>query len=504
MQTFISPDTFIITCVVLVLLFFLVRAVFSRLADSGKAKEKTYEDYLFASRELGIRDIRESTAATYCAFATVFFWFIALGNTYSWLLFLIPLFLYLGNDLFVRIVQKSGIKLGQYSTIGAYVRSKTNYKPLHYVSDWIIVVFLFSTILVEIVIGSGILASMMPDAPGGQLFFIILLSVLVIAYVVVGGFRAVILSDSVQLYFTIAAVIALLIFSVYYLPKPQGAGTYVYTPTVNVFSFLAFAISVIVVQILGPLCQLQNWQRITSSPDQEMALRGHRQGAILGASLWALMIISALILYVKLEGAVSFDAIFSKMKTSGIFSAYALYPLLFIGFVATMISTADSAMAALYLFLYDGLRRKKLSRGEEFAPTTKHHISSGVFLFAIILIVYLITQTKIQSFTISVIYFLFNQLLVIFPVLLFLVVEEKLRQKKDLGKIIESVHNKFERNQTLALALGWLTVLIMTGIGYFKNSLNWIMFASGGGVLVVTIIMTPSIYRLYKLQTQNQ
>jgi hypothetical protein len=120
------------------------------------------------------------------------------------------------------------------------------------------------------------------------------------------------------------------------------------------------------------------------------------------------------------------------------------------------------------------------------------------------LIVYLITQTKIQSFTISVIYFLFNQLLVIFPVLLFLVVEEKLRQKKDLSKIIESIHNKFERNQTLALALGWLIVLIMTGIGYFKNSLNWIMFASGGGVLVVTIIMTPSIYRLYKLQTQNQ
>ena len=403
----------------------------------------------------------------------------------------------------MRIIQKFRIKLGQYSTIGTYIRSKSSYKPLHYVSDWIIAVFLFSTVLVEIVIGSGILASMMPDAPGGQLFFIILLSVLVLAYVIVGGFRAVILSDAVQLYLTIFAVIALLIFSVYYLLKPQGAGTYLYTPAVNVYSFLAFIISVIVVQIFGPLCQLQNWQRITGSPDQEMALRGHRQGAMLGASLWALMIICALILFVKLEGTVSFAAIFSKMKTGDIFSAYALYPLLFVGFVATMISTADSAMAALYLFLYDGLkRRKKSSTGEEFIPTAKHHLSTGIFLFVTILIVYLFTQTKIQSFTISVIYFLFNQLLVVFPVLFFLVVEGKLTQNKDLDKIIKSVHDKFERNQTLALILGWLTVLIMTGIGYFNNNLNWLMFASGGGLLMTTIIMIPSIRRLYKLQTQ--
>ena len=505
MRTFLSPDAFVMTCVVVVLFFFLFRAAVSRLAASGKPKETAFNDFLFASKELGIRDIRESMAATYCAFATVFFWFIALGNTYSWLLFLIPVFLYLGNELFIWVVQKGGIELGQYSTIGTYVRSKTSYKLLHYVFDWIIVVFLFSTLLVEIVIGSGILASMMPNAPGDQLFFVILLSVLVIGYVIVGGFRAVILSDAVQLYLTIAAITALLVFSIFYLPNPQSAGTYLYTPDVNVYALFAFVISVVVVQFLGPLCQLQNWQRIASSAEQKTALRGHRQGAILGASVWAVMIICALILYVKLEGTVSFDAIFSQMKTTGVFPAYALYPLLFVGFVAAMISTADSAIAAFYLFLYDGLRRRKESRpGEKFIPTIKHHILTGALLFVSILIIYLITQTRIQSFVISIIYFLFNQLLVLFPVLLFLVVEAQLKRKISSGNTPGSIHHKFERNQTLALVIGWITVLVMTGIGYFSDSLNWIMYASGGGVLMVTLVMIPSIAKLYELRSQNQ
>lgn len=496
MASFMSPDKFVMVCVVLVMLFFLIRAIFARITSGLSTDANRLEDYLFASKELSIRDIRESTAATYSTFATVFFWFVALGGMYSWLLFLIPLFLYFGNALFTIYVQKSGVQLREYSTIGSFLRQKSRYKPIHYLADWIIVVFLFSAILVEMVIGSGILASMIPSLPNGQLFFIMLLAGIVILYVVIGGFRAVILSDAVQLYLTLAGIIALLVFSTIYLPSPQSSKAFIYPPKVNWISFLAFVVSVIVVQIFGPPSQLQNWQRICGSEDQDAALKGHRQGALVGAGLWAMMIVAALILYVKLQGSVSFENIFEKMKVGGTFSAYALYPLLFVGFIAAMISSADSAMSALYLFLYDVFSRRRKLKGATFDPTIWHHLAVGAGFFLIILSVYWINKTNIQSLAISTIYFLYNQLLVTFPVLIFFIIKE---QKIKYGKMQEMTstnRQKVERNIAFSIGLGWLTVLIMTAIGHFSKSLNWIMFASGSGVAITWVLMIPSWNKL--------
>jgi len=189
-----SADQFVIFLVFLVMLFFLIKAIVIR-----KFKHPSYDEYLFASRKLSKRQIRESTAATYTAFATVFFWFIVLGGIYGWFLLLIPIFLYLGNFLFTKIIKWSDVELGKYSTIGSYIRSKSSFRPLRFMGDWIIVIFLFSALLVEIVIGSGILAGLIPNVPGGQLFFIILLSLLMISYIIIGGYRMVILSDRIQL-----------------------------------------------------------------------------------------------------------------------------------------------------------------------------------------------------------------------------------------------------------------------------------------------------------------
>lgn len=501
-MNFLLPDTFVLICVIIIMFFFLVRAIFARILSRTATNYNPYDDFLFASKELTVRDIRESTAATYSTFATVFFWFVALGGIYSWLLFLIPLSLYFGNSLFTKYIQKSELQIKDYSTISSLLRAKSKFKPLHYISDLIIVVFLFSVVLVEIVIGSGILTSLVPNIPGGKLFFIILLSIIVICYVIVGGFRTVILSDTVQLYLTFAGVFALLIFATLYLHDPQPTKSFLFSPKITTPSLIAFVVSVIVVQIFGPLCQLQNWQRISSSTEQKSALQGHRQGALLGAFLWALMVLAALILFVKLQGSVSFNSIFVNMKNGGILSSYGLYPLLIVGFIAAMISTADSAMAALYLFFYDSIKRRKERQELTFYPTMRHHLLIGLIFFVIIVLVYLINQTNIQSLVISIIYFLFNQLLVLFPVLLFFILKDKILKNRKGSNINADEHIKIEMNMALSLILGWLTVFVMTAIGFFYESLNWIMFASGSGVSVSFALMTPTWKKLILMRSQ--
>lgn len=496
MKSLSQPDQFVIACVVVVGLFFLARALFSRLVGGMVDRENAYDDYVLASRQLMARDIRESMAATYSAFATVFFWFVALGGMYSWLLFLIPLFLYVGNSLFIKHVRRYGVPFGNLNTIGTYIRSKSSFKPLHYFSDFVVAVFLFSTLLVEIVIGSAILAAMIPNVPGNQLFFVILLTVVVITYVIIGGFRAVILSDAVQLYLTVGGVLALLVFSLAYIKSPTDGASLLYAPSITVPSLLAFLVSVLAVQLFGPPCQLQNWQRISAAKVQEEAFRAHRQGAVFGAVLWSLMIICALILHVKFQGIVSFKNIFAEMKGSDLFAAYALYPLVFVGLIAAMISTADSAMAALYLFLYDRLKQRR----KEFSPTFLHNIAVGIVLFVLILSVYLANQTTVQALAISVIYFLFNQLIVVFPIFFFFLVLGKVQKTEDGKKAVAQIQGKIERNLTLALVIGWISVFSMSTVGYFSGLLNWIMFASASGVAVAWIVSIPSWNKIRKIQ----
>lgn len=503
MNALAAEDKFVLACLIVVVLLFLLRAIFARLVTDDKAKEDPFKEYLLASQELTPRDVRESTAATFSAFATVFFWFVALGGMYSWVLLLIPLFLVIGNFLFTKVVARYGVRLVDHITIGTFVRSRSAYAPLHYLADFIVAVFLFSALLVELIIGSGIIASMLP-LPGMQFVLLLVLSLIVILYVAIGGFRAVVLSDTIQLYLTFGGVAALVIFAIFYLKPSSSATALLYKPDISFFELLAFVVSVITVQTLGPLCQLQNWQRISASKDQDAALRAHRHGALIGAGLWVVMILAALLLYSKLAGSVNINAILTQMKQHGVFPGYALYPLVMVGFVAAMLSTADSALAAIHLLVYDNLRRKTKTADKPFRLRFKHHLVLGAILLLIIVAIYYLNQTRIKDFSIATIYFLYNQLQVVFPVLFYFVVETVVRRDETLVRKLADHRRTVSRILAVALVLGWLVVVVMSAIGYFTPSLNWIMFASAGGVATSGLVSLYAWHILWKVWRGRQ
>lgn len=208
----------------------LVKAIQGRAARPREAKDNPFDEHFFARGEMTPRQLRLSMAATYSAFATVFFWFIALGGSYGWLLFFIPLCLFLGNALFVFMVSKLDITVGFRRTIAQFVRDNAELRPLHYAVDWVVAVFLFSAVLVEIVIGSGILASMVPDVPNAQVFLFTAISVLVVSYVVIGGQRTVILTDVWQVVVTFVGVGVLFLFVVFWVRPAQGAESFLSPP----------------------------------------------------------------------------------------------------------------------------------------------------------------------------------------------------------------------------------------------------------------------------------
>lgn len=486
-------DIIAIAFLLLGVLAYLIKALYDRKKRSHEAKDNPSDDFFFAMGEITPKQIGFSVTATYAAFATVFFWFIALGGNYSWLLFLIPLCLFLGNAIFVFIVSKLSIPVGPRKTITQFVRENTHSRYLQYLVTWIIAVFLFSAVLVEIVIGSSILASMVPNMHNAQVIFFSVISIVVISYVVIGGLRTVIKTDFWQVISTSVGVCVLFLFILLFMPSEEGASGFIYAPEVNFSSLLAFVVSVFTVQFFGPLCQLQNWQRIAGSSDRKAALKGHLWGTLLGTALWSLMIICALLLYPRLNGQVDFNSIFSSMKQSGVLGGYVFYPLLFLGLVAALISTADSAMVGIFLNIYETIWRKNPG----FESTIHRNTMLGGGLFLIMLVVYLLNQTDLKGFAITIIYFLFNQLLVIFPVLLFIAISVHLSGRNvQFKKLMEAGRIKTEINLTVALFVGWITVLLMSSKGYISGILNWTMFASVSGIFVCVIVSMPAWSRI--------
>lgn len=277
-----SQDIIAIAFILLGVFACLIKALYDRKKRPHEAKDNQSDDFFFARGEITPKQIGFSVAATYAAFATVFFWFIALGGNYSWLLFLIPLCLFLGNAVFVFIVSKLSIPVGPRKTISQFVRENTQVRYLQYIVNWIIAVFLFSAVLVEIVVGSRILASMVPNMHNAQVIFFSVISIVVISYVVIGGLRTVIKTDFWQVISTSVGVCVLLLFVLLFMPSQEGASGFIYAPEINFSSLLAFVVSVFAVQFFGPLCQLQNWQRIAGSSDRKAALKGHLGGTLLG------------------------------------------------------------------------------------------------------------------------------------------------------------------------------------------------------------------------------
>lgn len=99
-MTALNPDLTAVVVLFLILCFFFFRAVLARLV--GQTIGQTDEEFSLASRQIKKNEIALSMGASYSAFATVFFWFLALGGGYSYLLFLIPICLFYGNKLFVK------------------------------------------------------------------------------------------------------------------------------------------------------------------------------------------------------------------------------------------------------------------------------------------------------------------------------------------------------------------------------------------------------------------
>ncbi len=474
MPVLLSPETFM-----LIVLAVLLGALFMKVGLSKPPSENSANDtdeFLYASKTVSKTGVALSTAATYSAFATVVFWFLALGYDYGLWLLVIPAALLIGNLIFIRFVRAFDFDFSSYLTISQLIKERSGSSLLTLLTDFIVIIFLMSALLVEIVIGSSLVHALIGGVPGGQLTILIGLLVLVLAYVLLGGYRAIVKTDIAQVLFMTAGIIALIAFAVLYGQidgRADNSPDHFFLPAErhNVWSIAALFISAFSIHIFGPVCQLTNWQRIKAAQPgekQETGIQGHMRGIVFTSVLWALIAITGIMLHGFFHSDNPLNDVLLKMKETDLFTAYVLSPLVGVSLVFALVSTADSLIGALFLSAYDIAKR----RNAAFSLTNayKYGLSSAVFV--IIMLFYAINQSNIAQVAITIIYFLFAQLVVIFPMVIYMI-SGKSRGAEPIPVL----------RLALGTVCGWCAVLALTITGHQTGIVEFIFIASGAGVL---------------------
>ena len=148
------------------------------------------------------------------------------------------------------------------------------------------------------------------------------------------------------------------------------------------------------INLFMPMTQISTWQRYSSGNEADV-IKGFRQGIWQNIlPLWYGVIAIAALVYLLSDQGTGFASLFDTLRTSNTLAAMFVFPLLFVGLVAALLSTADSMLIAIMLAINDARDGRGSYRQDESddteaipSPSDKEVLSTGVAVILIALLV---------------------------------------------------------------------------------------------------------------------
>lgn len=236
---------------------------------------------------------------------------------------------------------------------------------------------------VELTVGSRFFAWLVPGVPAWVV--VIVLSVVALFYTAMGGFRAVIVTDRIQMISIRLLLLALPAFYIYYAATHGGWGDNIakIPPRLLSFSYsgalIPFMIGVFVINVPTFISDMSIWQRIAGSQKNQTVTGGLWGSVFSSAVTWGIFAVLAILAFMMVEHSqkqnvnplVSVLRVVSEAK--GPFGVLVLF-FSVLGLYGAMLSTASTQLIAASHTIYEdifsqhirkqSLRQRLESRGE--------------------------------------------------------------------------------------------------------------------------------------------
>jgi hypothetical protein len=432
------------------LVFYLLSAFWNRSKIEPISETAAEEDF-----NLGLPDSndRESLfaialVAAGTSLSTVFVFFLTATALFGWWILLSPVMFLVGNILmfavYRRIRSKGYFEESDTTVAGAaglvpfIVCRLTGSRGIGYFVLLLSLINLISVLVLELVVGVEVITYLADHAAGvsvsgGVKFTIFAISMgLLLGYVYVGGFRAVVASDVWQMKLmriAIALSAVCLAWICFSRPAPSSAGVSLLGPPWGLLLW-GFLLNVTIANLFVPMAQESSWQRFRAfafgdSLNERKALKRSLKSA--GALWTGLIITSVLLLYAlpsdRAGRLSSMSGVLEQLKSidDALFPLF-VFPLMVVAGLSALFSTADTCVSAILYLLEFPLssagepRRRRLDI-QQTRLRPSYYVAMGL-LFVGSLGVYGFVRWWFNPTVLQLVFSVFSNLVVIAPTVL--------------------------------------------------------------------------------------
>ncbi|MBE0536305.1 MAG: hypothetical protein IH624_11605 [Phycisphaerae bacterium] len=338
-----------------------------------------------------------STVATTLSLATVVMAFFELAQSIGLWLFWTVITTSLGLLVVRLFARKIWLRLSAYDhrpTLHEFLGREYDSRVLSYVGAAFTSMGFLGAFAVELTIGSRLFAALVPAAP--QWTVVVVLSVVAFVYTAFGGFRAVIVTDRIQMISIWLLLLALPAFYVLWVVThggwaqglqripadalaPQWSGT-----------LLIFIAGIFIMNVMTFISDMSIWQRIAGARRTETVMQGLWSSVLGSAATWSVFVLLACFVFVIVAPQEGVNPLFSLLGIIGQTKGPVGGGILFIaclGLYGAMLSTASTQLIAVSHTLYEDVfsRMRKHPLAERLIASRELTISRTILVAAAVL-----------------------------------------------------------------------------------------------------------------------
>jgi hypothetical protein len=395
---------------------------------------------------LGLPKTRDSNSlfatalvAAGTSLSTVFVFFLTAAALFGWWLLLAPAMFAIGNWFMFRVFARTdergylseAVDASGASGLLPYLgRKLTGSRAVAITLILLSLLNLLAVLVLELSVGVDVIGYLVQGATGlapstSSQFIVFGLSMaLMLGYVFVGGFRAVVLSDIWQIKAMQAAILLTtvsLAFVAFRMDAVAPLSSFTKTPPpIVLYGFIA---NVILANLFAPLSQEASWQRFRAFRKGFDTHRALRQSVTRAIALWCGLILIALLLHVTaavVDGSklTSMNGVLESLRSvNDWWFPFAVFPVMAVAALSAMYSTADTCVSALlYLLLYFNKSGETTSRDDKRLP--RSYYVSMFAIFCVALLTWWFVRVYFHPTILQLVFSVFSNLVVIAPTVL--------------------------------------------------------------------------------------
>ena len=393
-------------------------------------------------------EFSSSTVATSISFATVIMAFFALAEWFGvWLLWTVvttALGLF-AVRFFAKRIWHRVADYDRRPTLHEFLGGQFNSEAISQVGAICTSLGFLGAFATELTVGSIFFSKLIPEIPPWTI--VVVLSTVALIYTAFGGFRAVIVTDRVQMFSIWLLLISLPVFYIYYVVTHGGWTVNYNNMPENIMRFSivgrdglgAFLLGIFAMNVPSFLSDMSLWQRIAGAQDSKTVTKGLFRGIFSASITWAALVMLACFVFMIVSPADEVNPLISLIHiighTSGWFGILIMFVTV-LGLYGAMLSTASTQLIAVSHTLYVDVFSRFVKPGPhgEIESRTELNISRFILVVAAIVATILVQLLSRAGFSIvDLVFAIYGAQLGLCPLVIAALVMDK-KKLKSLSK----------------------------------------------------------------------